>query len=180
MKITTGLVRLSYAHLLTPATMMGSDVEKYSASFIIPKSDKKGVAIIENAIEAMKNDKDAIAKWGGKNTGIRIPLRDGDTDRPEDAAYANSYFLNANANIDHKPRVLNRDRVEIVDPDEIYSGCWVQAVLSIYPYNSNGNKGIGVGLLGVRKIKDGDSLGGTVVSDNDFDDSLLDDAEDLL
>ncbi|MBO6205096.1 MAG: DUF2815 family protein [Selenomonas sp.] len=180
MKITTGLVRLSYAHLLAPAAMMGSDVEKYSASFIIPKSDKKGVTIIENAIEAMKNDKDAIAKWGGKNTGIRIPLRDGDTDRPEDAAYADSYFLNANANVDHKPRVLNRDMVEIADPDEIYSGCWVQAVLSIFPYNSNGNKGIGVGLLGVRKIKDGDSQGGTVVSDSDFDDSLLGDAEDLL
>ena len=56
----------------------------------------------------------------------------------------------------------------------------MQAVLSIFPYNSNGNKGIGVGLLGVRKIKDGDSQGGTVVSDSDFDDSLLGDAEDLL
>lgn len=179
MKITTGLVRLSYAHLLEPGTMPGG-ADKYSGSFIIPKSDKRGVAILENAIDTIKNDKDAIAKWGGKNTGIRIPLRDGDIDRPEDAAYADSYFFNANASVDHKPKVFNRDRVEIADPEEIYSGCWVQAVVSLYPYNSNGNKGIGVGLLAVRKIKDGDSLGGTVVSENDFDDSLLGDVEDLL
>lgn len=97
---------------------------KYSGSFIIPKSDKRrGVAILEEAINAIKNDKDAIARWDGKNTGIRIPLRDGDIDQPEDAVYADSYFFNANAGSNHKPKVFNRDRVEIANPEEIYSGC---------------------------------------------------------
>jgi hypothetical protein len=72
--------------------------------------------------------------------------------------------------------------VEIADPNEIYSGCYVQAVLNLYAYNKNGNSGIGASLLGIRKIKDGEPLTGSHVSDDDFDDSLLegDGLDDLM
>ena len=47
-------------------------------------------------------------------------------------------------------------------------------------YKSNGNKGVGVGLSGVRKVKDGDRLGGVTVTANDFDDDLVADDSDIL
>ena len=102
---------------------------------------------------------------------------DGDTDRPEDVAYENSLFFNASSNKDHRPKVLDRARTEVVDPEEVYSGCWVQAVVNFYPYNKV-SRGIGASLLAIRKIKDGEPLTGSVVTDADFNDDLLGDIAD--
>ena len=44
-KVVTGIVRLSYEHVWEPASINGSN-PKYSASLIIPKSDKKTIDAI--------------------------------------------------------------------------------------------------------------------------------------
>ena len=78
---------------------------------------------------------------------------------------------------------MDKDKTKI-EPYEIeekvYSGCYAQCILNLYVYNSNGNKGVGVGLSGVRKVKDGDRLGGVTVTADDFDDDLVDDGSDIL
>jgi len=171
-KFTTGACRLSYAHLFQPAADLNGN-EKYSASFIISKSDERTKKRYDELMKQMLTDPDIKRTLGNGGTP-RMPLRDGDTDRPNDAAYENSWFLNAKSNPDHKPLILDRDRQEIVDPNDIYSGCYVQAVVNFYAYNKGGNKGIGCSLSAVRKLKDGQPLSGTTVSDKDFDDSLID------
>ena len=94
-KVVTGMVRFSYANVWEPKSINGSD-EKYSVSLIIPKTDKKTIAQIEAAVEAAKQE--GKAKFGGKiPANLKLPLRDGDIDRPEDEAYKNSYFVNANS-----------------------------------------------------------------------------------
>ena len=51
---------------------------------------------IKKAIEIAKDE--GKGKWGGKiPANLKTPLRDGDIDRPEDEAYADSMFLNANS-----------------------------------------------------------------------------------
>lgn len=178
MKFTTGMVRLSYAHLFAPAADLNGD-EKYSASFIIPKNSKT-VGIVKKAMEELLAQPET-QKVLGKTKNFSHPLlRDGDEDRPDDEAYKDAFFLNAKSNLDHKPKVLTRDLTAVADPDEVYSGCYVQAVLNIYPYNKGGNKGIGASLMAVRKVKDGEPLTGSVVSENDFDDSLLEDMNDIF
>lgn len=169
-KVTTGLVRLSYAHLFTPTPNLNGEL-KYSSAIIVPKKSNT-VGIITEKMEELLNDPET-KRVLGKGRLSRELLRDGDEEKPDDDAYTGCYFFNANANPDHKPKVLDKDRQEIVDPDEVYSGCWAQAVISLYPYNKGGNKGIGAGLLAIRKIKDGERLSGSSVSDEDFDDSLL-------
>ena len=55
-----------------------------------------GNAAIDAAIE------EGIGKFGGKKPNkatLKLPLRDGDIERDEDEAYANSYFINANSPI---------------------------------------------------------------------------------
>ena len=42
--------------------------------------------------------------------------------------------------------------------------------MNLFPYHNKGNTGIGVGLRGLMKVRDGEALGGTGVSANDFDD----------
>lgn len=120
-KMTTGLVRLSYAHLFQPAEDL-SGHEKYSASLIIPKGSNT-VAIYKDHVKTLLADPEAKAIL--KNlSGVDDGLRDGDEKRPDDDAYAKAYYVNAKANTDHKPKILDRDRNEIVDLQRLLcAGC---------------------------------------------------------
>ena len=177
-KVITGRVRFSYANVFKAvAASEDSEDKKYSVSIIIPKSDKKTIRRIKDAI--------AVAKEVGKSTkfngkipaNLKDPLRDGDEDRPEDEAYANSYFINASSVT--RPGVVSRDLEPITDEEEFYSGCYGRASINFYPYNANGNRGIAAGLNHVQKTSDGDHLGGRVSVDVDFaDDPDFDDFDD--
>ena len=86
--------RLSFANIWEPKSINGGE-EKYSVSCIIPKADKATLAKIQKAIEAAKEDAKG-KKWGGKiPPNLKLPLRDGDIDRPDDENYADCMFLNA-------------------------------------------------------------------------------------
>ena len=172
-KVVTGTVRLSYEHVWEPASINGGE-EKYSASLIIPKSDKATVNAIQKAVDAAIEE--GLAKFGGKKpnkAAIKLPLRDGDVER-EDEAYQNSFFVNANSRT--APQIVDRSVQPILDRSEVYSGCYIRASISFYAFNSNGNKGIACGLNNIQKIRDGEPLGGhanaaddfTTVEDEDF------------
>src|ERR1035437_1981827 len=91
-KVITGIARFRYLNAWEPKSINGG-AEKYSVSLIIPKSDTKSITEIKDAIEAAKQE--GKAKLGGKlPANLKIPLRDGDAERPEDEAYKNSYFIN--------------------------------------------------------------------------------------
>ncbi|MTI84822.1 MAG: DUF2815 family protein [Firmicutes bacterium] len=173
-KVITGKVRFSYANVWEPKSVNGSD-PKYSVSLIIPKSDKKTLQKVKAAIEAAK--KDGISKLGGKiPANLKTPLRDGDVDRPDDEAYANSYFINANSYT--KPGIVDKDVQPILDPTEFYSGCYGRASIVAYAYNANGTKGIAAGLQNLQKMEDGEPLGGRSRAEDDF--GAVDDDDDIL
>ena len=86
-------------------------------------------------------------------------------------------FLNAKSN--SKPGIVDADLNEILDPDEVYSGCYGRASINLYPYDFNGNRGIGAGLNTIQKLKDDDRLGGgRATTEEDFGDDY-DDEEDF-
>ena len=164
-KVVTGTVRLSYEHVWEPASIHGGE-EKYSASLIIPKSDKATVNAIQKAVDTAIEE--GLAKFGGKKpnkAAIKLPLRDGDVER-EDEAYQNSFFVNANSRT--APQIVDRSVQPILDRSEIYSGCYIRASISFYAFNSNGNKGIACGLNNIQKIRDGEPLGGRTNAADDF------------
>lgn len=157
--------RFSYFNGWEPQSINGSD-PKYSVSAIIDKSDKKTIAKIQAAIEVAK--KESVAKWGGKiPANLKIPLRDGSIDRPDDEAYADSYFLNANSK--QAPQIVDKKVEPILDQSEVYSGCYGRISVTFYGYNSNGNRGIAAGLGNVQKLKDGTPLGSRTNASDDFD-----------
>jgi hypothetical protein len=177
-KAITGVVRLSYLNCWQPKSVNGG-TPKYSASIIIPKSDKNTLDRIEAAIEAAYHEGEAKLKGNGKSipslASLKTPLRDGDIDRPDDEAYAESYFVIANSNT--APGVVGRDLQEIIDTSEMYSGVWARASLSFYAFNSNGNRGIACGLQNLQKIRDGEPLGGRARAEDDFADGIEDDGD---
>lgn len=130
---------------------------------------------IKRAIEQAK--KDSVSKWGGKvPANLKLPLRDGDIDRSEDEAYADSYFFNANSR--QAPQVVDKNVQPILDQSEVYSGCYGRISVNFYGFNNNGNRGIAAGLGNIQKLRDGESLGGRSNADEDFD--AIADEEDFL
>ncbi|WP_027628134.1 DUF2815 family protein [Ruminiclostridium cellobioparum] len=179
-KVITGKVRLSYAHLFTPAAIDDSQDPKYSACLLIPKTDKETVKKIKAAIEAAKQTgADKIKDKSGKiPANLKTPLRDGDEERAEDnPEYAGHYFINASSK--QKPGIIDRYKNEITDSTEVYSGCYARASVNFYAFNTAGNKGIACGLNNIQKVADGDYLGGRSRAEDDFDE-IEDDDDDLL
>ncbi len=164
-KVWTGEVRLSYAHLFEPHAIEGND-PKYSVSLIIPKDDIDTLKAIKEAVDQVK--KDGTTKWGGKvPPNLKTPLRDGDAERPDDEAYANSYFLNANSK--NKPGIVNKFGQPVTDATEVYSGSYGRVTLNFYPFSASGNKGVAAGLGNVQKLNEGEPLGGLTRAEDDFE-----------
>ena len=174
-KVVTNEVRFSYVHVFEPQGYTEND-KKYSVSILIDKKDKDTIEVVKKAIENAK--KAGITKLGGKiPANLKTPLRDGDTERSEDEAYANCYFLNATCKT--KPSILYRNGNTLTDSTDFYSGCYGFASINFYAFSFNGNKGIACGLNNLMKSKDGDFLGGRSRAEDDFADLIEEDDDDL-
>lgn len=165
-KVVTGVVRLSYANVWEPKSINGG-AEKYSVSMIIPKEDAKTITAIQKAIDAAIEE--GRGKFGGKipnKAALKLPLRDGDIDRPDDEAYANCYFVNANSST--APEIVDKSLSPVLNRSEVYSGVYARVSINFYAFNSNGNRGIACGLGNIQKIRDGEPLGGKTSALDDF------------
>ena len=167
--ITRVNTRWSYVNAWEPKSINGG-APKYSVSLIIPKSDTKTIEKIQAAIQAAYEEGQGKLKGNGKSVPalsvLKTPLRDGDAERPDDEAYADSYFVNANSGT--APGIVDADRNPIIDRSEVYSGVYGRASINFYAFNSNGNKGIACGLNNLQKIRDGEPLGGKTRAEDDF------------
>ena len=171
-KVITGVkTRWSYANVWEPKSINGG-APKYSVSLIIPKSDTKTVTAVKNAIQAAYDEGQSKLKGSSKSvpalSSIKMPLRDGDLERPDDETYKDSYFINANSAT--APGIVDAARQPILEHSEVYSGVYGRASINFYAFNSNGNKGIACGLNNLQKISDGEPLGGKTRAEDDFAD----------
>ena len=164
-RATIGEVRFSYVKVWEPAPAGALDEGKYSASILIPKSNTQALAQIQRAIEEAKAE-GMTTKFQGKANGLKLPLRDGDVERPDDPAYAGMYFLNARST--QQPGIVDSHKQPIINHADFYSGCWGYAALSFYSYNSGGSKGVAVGLEHVMKTRDDESFSGGISTDEAF------------
>ena len=176
-KVITGVnTRWSYANVWDPKSINGG-APKYSVSLIVSKSDTATVNKIKAAIQAAYEEGQSKLKGNGKSvpalSAIKTPLRDGDLERPDDEAYKNSYFINANSST--APGIVDADRQPILERSEVYSGVYGRASINLYAFNSNGNKGIACGLNNLQKIRDGEPLEGKpiIVSMNFIMDAII-------
>ena len=177
-KVITGVkTRWSYANVWQAKSINGG-TPKFSVSLIIPKSDTKTVTAVRSAIQAAYDEGQSKLKGNSKSvpalTAIKNPLRDGDVERPDDEAYKDSYFINANSAT--APGIVDVARNPIIEHSEVYSGVYGRASINFYAFNSNGNKGIACGLNNLQKISDGEPLGGKTRAEDDF----ADEDEDFL
>lgn len=155
-KAKLGPVRFSYPQLFEPST----DTNKYSMQLLIPKSNKELTETLFNAVEEAKAD--GVAKLGKNTKNVRIPVHDGDGQKPNGGEYApeckGHYVMNVSSKI--APQVIvGRERVPATEAD-IRPGDYGYVSVAFSAYNNNGNKGVGAYMNNVWKTKDGKPLGG--------------------
>lgn len=174
-KVITGKVRFCYVNVFEPTAMNEGDTPKYNICILIPKNDSTTVEKIKKAVEAAKEaGKAKIADKNGRiPANLKLPLRDGDVERPDDPAFEGMYFINANSM--RKPSIVDRDLNPIMSKDEFYAGCYGRASINFYAFNVT-SKGIAAGLNNLQKLADGESLVGGSTAEEDFGgDNVFDD-----
>lgn len=167
-QVVTGEVRLSYVNVFEPRKIGENDKEaKYSLTILIPKNTPEGQKTIANIKAAIQK---AAEKGAQKHFGGRIPtnvshtLKDGDTEvddlgdlknikNPE--LVGNMYMR---LSTKFPPKVLNAERQEIINPLEIYSGCYGRVSLTTFAYSGDGRRGVSAVLNNVMKTRDGEPL----------------------
>lgn len=171
MRISLNDVRLSFANaLFEPQQVQGQGDKKFSASFLFAPNHPAAAAIKEGF------KKVAQEKWGAKasdvfvalKAGDKLCLHDGDT-KPNYEGYKGNLYLNASNKI--KPLVIDGNKSPLdASSGKPYSGCYVNAVVELWPQDNKFGRRINASLMGVQFLRDGPRLsGGGVASADDFE-----------
>ncbi len=172
-------VRLSYPSLFVPTSMDDNSEKAYSAHFLIPASDPQVKAVQNAMLEVSK------ALWGANGETVfkelwkagRVCMRKGETKQSADGnvmeGYAGHYFLSARGKT--RPTVVDRDRSPLQEGDgKPYAGCFVNAIIAIWPQTGQYGKRINAQLQGVQFVEDGEAFGGGRAARPDEFDELAD------
>lgn len=165
--IKTPAFRVSFPNLFQPGKGMARDdgsiaPGKYGVTMLFPKdADLTELKAEVNRV--------LLEKFGSKERfpkGMRSPFRD-QGDKEFQGYEEGSVFLNCSSK--NKPGVVDQRLQEIVDPAEIYAGCWARASVRAYYYDKAGNKGVAFGLQNIQKLKDDKPLDGRIRATEEFE-----------
>ena len=178
--VVTPEFRMSFPYLFTPQLPLGETDEKkakYSVTMLFPPGTDI-TPLKKLAISA------GVAKWGPDQTKwpkFKHPLfRSGGEEGKKDApgygpgvvfctAKSGAYSRKSGQK-NSAPGVIGPDKQIIMDPNEIYGGCYGHAKINAYAYEHPiGGKGISFGLISVMKTRDGEPFGSKNKPENDFD-----------
>lgn len=173
MAVTINDVRFSYCNLFQSKAPFNNPQgePKYSVTVLVPKTNTAAKAVIDNAI-AQAIDAGVSSKWNGvRPPQPAICVHDGDGPRPSDGSAFGEECKGCwvfTASTKQPPFVVDEYVQNIIDPTKVYSGMWGNVNVTFFAYNNAGKKGIGCGLNGVQKIRDGEALGGQITAQEAF------------
>ena len=160
-KIITPEFRVSFPSIFEPIAFEGN-TPKYSLTMIFNKTDD--LSEIESAVQFAIEE-----KWSNKKTRpakLKLPLRDGSTDRPNVEGYENCIFIHATNKL--KPGLVDKDLSPIISPEDFYAGCYARATLNVFAFDTKGNRGVTFFLQNIQKLRDGESFSGRISPEADF------------
>ena len=157
-KFITPEFRASYVFIFTPKVNTSSNKEEHSMSMIFPKdTDLKPMKAA--ALKAAKEKFGDKAETLVKGSNFKWPFKDGNADKPGDAAYADSVFVSCKNQ--KRVGVVDKFNTVITSEEEFFSGCYAIAEVNFAAYDhATGGKGVGVYLNAVQMRSKGESLGG--------------------
>ena len=170
-------VKLSSVRLSFPVFWEAKDFEgdgkfQYQGTFLFPKLGADGqpspqatsmLAAIKEACAKKYGEKGEAKFLAYKAAGKIWAVQDGDLKAAGDEmydAYAGNWYTRAKNKV--RPTVVDRNPNKPLNQADgrPYSGCYVNAVIEVYAYDTAGG-GVSCSLLGVQFEKDGDAFGGS-------------------
>lgn len=169
--------RVTFVHIKQPAAFKdvdgndGASASFYDCTFLIPYGHPDIDKIKKVIASAYAANKESVFK-GMPLSSPKMwnPLRDGAEwleEHPEATEYEGHMFLKAKSK--SQPAVFDEDGQDLIDLDEVYSGAYCRADIKVYSFNKK-SKGHGFWLNSLKKMKDGEPLGGFRASADDYDD----------
>jgi len=164
--------RLSYVTIKEPRAIPDTDGEpKYGCSVIVNKKDKPQLTKIRDGIKAAIELGKTKYKWTEKHIAKleKTFFLDGDErdDMDKNPEYDGCIVIKAKSKT--QPGVVDKNRDDIMDLDEVYSGCFGRINITFYPTDKGSKNRIACGLNHVQKLRDGEPLGGRTSAANAFD-----------
>ena len=172
MPLITPKFRVSFPNLFKAQHNKLSGKDEFTVVALFPK-DADLSALKKAAHDA------CVKKWGPNEKtwpkNIRSPFRDqGEKAKENDAGkvvlpsghVAGAIFMNFKSK--ERPGVVGPDLQPIIDPSEIYAGCYARAAVTAFAYDQAGNRGVSFGLNNIQKMGDGDHFGGRTKAEDDF------------
>lgn len=173
MATTLNDVRFSYCNLFEarPPFNNPSGEPKYSVTILVPKTNAAAKAAMDAAIEAAINQ-GVTSKWNGQRPPQpALCVHDGDGARPSDGMPYGPECKGCwvfTASSKQAPFVVDTAVQPVIDPRAVYSGMWGNVSVNFFAYANSGKKGIGCGLNGVQKTRDGEPLTDYVTAEEAF------------
>jgi hypothetical protein len=180
-RVITPLVVLSYPHLaVAQKSNQAGKADKFSATGIVT-AETLQIAEEKAKFDAIKEGLIAAGreKWGAKfdtlvkGDGFKKGIR---SDSESKNYPAGSVFLTARSvnqpglvysyadPTTKKPAKIAQDDIKKV----LYAGAIVRLLVTIFPFEQEGNKGLSFGLEGVQFVKDGPRIDGRVAAEDAF------------
>lgn len=170
-------VRITFPYLSQPRRFDENSDPNYEVTFLIPKDDTKNMGLLQALLD------DAIVfgkakRWNGTVPRVlKLPWVDGD--EPQDNGKdrgpecAGHWIMRAKCPVDRRATLIVQDENgNDLLPNEtsgvFYAGCYVNAIVQLTPYGT-GLKGVNAKIYGIRKVQDGERLGGYVANPDDLD-----------
>ena len=163
-------VRCAFPAFFKAEQVGGQGKPAFSGTFLMTP-EHPALDIVKAAIKKV-----AVEKWGDEAAAVlqqlvasdRVCLRAGDSKANYDG-FAGNMYVSARGYV--RPLVIAQDKTPLTESDgKPYSGCYVNAQISIWAQQNQYGKRINAQLGGVQFLRDGESFGGGHVADvSEFD-----------
>ena len=170
-QVMTPVFRVAFPNVFTP-----NEKNKYVVTMLFDKQNFNGAWLQEICKEVLSQIQASEFKGQPFPADVRLnPMKDGDVpNRNQKIHFPGTFFVNASTNF--QPGVVdsyidpstNQLKV-ITDSRELYPGCYARAKIHAYWYNVDGNRGVGLSIGNIQKVKDGEQMGGGRPATQDFD-----------
>lgn len=173
--INTPYATLSFANIFTPRPRAESGEPVYSCSLLFDPQQQKS-----SAYKALKDACVAAArKQFGDNVNLKtvqMPFRDAG-EKSYDGYHAGDTFISPWSK--NKPGIVNREREDILLPEEVWSGQLVRANVVPFAWTHTGRKGVSFGLnhLQVIQSEGRQRLDGRPTPGSAFDDGEVEEGD---
>lgn len=164
--VVTPEARWSFPYVFQPKkAKKDGRADKYMLSLLFHKStdlNKLFEAVRLRIVEQFGQDKNAWPK------NLRLPFRQQKEKFGQIKGYEEEgIFIIATSKA--RPGVVDSKMQPIINPSDVYGGCYGIASIRAFYYKEEGNQGISFGLLNCMKTRDGEPLGNRSTPETDFE-----------